>query len=200
MTQKPDFIIAKNIDGTANNWGVHHSSLTGPTYTLYLDGTAGEGIETLIWPSASTDSLINVGSGALINENTKSTILYSWHDVPGLQKFGSYESNNSTDGPYIELGFRPALLWVKEYGANGQSWHIIDKERDVFNPVYRYLYTNAATAEGGSAAGTGVDFLSNGFKIRNNDNAYNNASSSFIYCAWAEAPSIDLYGGGANAR
>ena len=36
-------------------------------------------------------------------------IAYLWHDVPGLQKFGTYEGNGSNNGPYIELGFRPAI-------------------------------------------------------------------------------------------
>ena len=43
------------------------------------------------------------------------------------------------------------------------------------------------------------DQLSNGFKLRSTG-ANSNASETYIYCAWAEAPSIDLFGGGANAR
>ena len=27
-----------------------------------------------------------------------------------------------------------------------------------------------------------------------------NATDTYIYCAWAAAPTVDLYGGGANAR
>jgi hypothetical protein len=40
-------------------------------------------------------------------------IAYCWHDVPGLQKFGSYTGNNDADGPFIELGFKPSVLMVK---------------------------------------------------------------------------------------
>ena len=36
-------------------------------------------------------------------------------------------------------------------------------------------------------------------KVRGTDGDIN-AENVFIYAAWAEAPSIDLYGGGANAR
>ena len=43
-------------------------------------------------------------------------------------------------------------------------------------------------------------FLSNGFKIRSNTNEVNLNAHTYIYAAWAEAPSVDLYGGGANAR
>ena len=202
LDSAPSFYIVKARENSAYTdfWSVYHQSLGKDAY-IKLNSTDAASTSSNIWNNtAPTDSLFYVRSDSIANENGIDYVAYLWHDVPGLQKFGSYESNNSTDGPYVELGFRPALLWVKEHGAAGQSWHIIDKERDVINPVYRYLYTNATNVEGGSAAGTGVDFLSNGFKIRNNDNAYNASSSSFIYCAWAEAPSVDLYGGGANAR
>ena len=45
-----------------------------------------------------------------------------------------------------------------------------------------------------------MDFLSNGFKMRTTDADMNGSSRTYIYAAWAEAPSVDLYGGGANAR
>ena len=50
--------------------------------------------------------------------------------------------------------------------------------------------------------GRQVDFLSNGFKIRANGSsgATNNGSRTYIYCAWAEAPAFNLYGGQSNAR
>ena len=46
-----------------------------------------------------------------------------------------------------------------------------------------------------------VDLLSNGFKLRGSGSEINEGSSNeYIYAAWAEAPSVDLFGGGANAR
>ena len=46
----------------------------------------------------------------------------------------------------------------------------------------------------GTFEGNYIDRLSNGFKLRSTG-ANSNASETYIYCAWAEAPSIDLYGG-----
>ena len=206
LTQKPDFIIAKNIDGTPNDWPVHHSSLTDGTYTLYLNGTAAASAATAIWPSASTDSVINVGSGAVINESANSTILYSWHDVPGLQKFGEYVGNGNANGAFIELGFRPKIIIAKASTGGGSvpDWLIFDSERDSINPADKNLSANYAGQEqyytGGLLRPTDIDILSNGFKIRNTRDANNANGSNFIYAAWAEAPSVDLYGGGANAR
>ena len=128
-------------------------------------------------------------------------ISYHWHNVPGLQKFGIYEGNNNSDGPFVELGFRPSIIWMKNIDASG-NWIIYDNERDKFNGATKILL--ADTNGGGNANDAFVgsyptDFLSNGFKIRNTTGEINN-SNTYIYCAWAEAPTVDLFGGGANAR
>jgi len=44
------------------------------------------------------------------------------------------------------------------------------------------------------------DILSNGFKARTTNGSSNNGTTSYIYAAFAEAPSFNLYGGQANAR
>ena len=61
-----------------------------------------------------TSSIITLGASDVYNDDKK-MIAYVWCDVPGLQKFGSYTSNNNSDGPFIELGFRPAIIWIKVY-------------------------------------------------------------------------------------
>ena len=47
-----------------------------------------------------------------------------------------------------------------------------------------------------------IDLVSNGFVIPTTGGGaeFNQPNDVVIYCAWAEAPSVDLYGGGANAR
>ena len=45
---------------------------------------------------------------------------------------------------------------------------------------------------------TRVDLLSSGFKLRQSNNPNN--ANTYIYAAWAEAPSVNLYGGQSNAR
>ena len=49
-------------------------------------------------------------------------------------------------------------------------------------------------------SGYNVDFLSNGFKITGGNNDNYNAASTYIYAAWAEAPTFNLFGGQSNAR
>ena len=78
-----------------------------------------------------------------------------------------------------------------------------------YNPHKSPLFANTSGAEGargdGSGSGyglTNVDFLSNGFKLRETSAEVNtNAGADvYIYCAWAEAPSFNLYGAQSNAR
>lgn len=65
------------------------------------------------------------------------------------------------------------------------NWRILDTSRDTYNVESAELYPNLANAETTFAS---LDGLSNGFKIRNTDVAYNNNGSNYIYAAFAENP------------
>ena len=114
------------------------------------------------------------------------------------QKFGVYKGNGEADGTFVELGFRPAVFMCKCTSSNGDWWSIFDSNRKTSNPSTPYLeYGNAARAE---QTANLVDFLSNGVKFRfGTGNQLNGSDQSYIYMAWAESPSIDLFGGGSNA-
>ena len=43
-------------------------------------------------------------------------VMYSWHNVPGLQKFGKCTGSIATARPdFVDLGFKPALVIIKRY-------------------------------------------------------------------------------------
>ena len=192
LTQKPTFYISKPASVTGN-WVVYTDVIDGSLDYLYLNTTDAKGNSGQSLP---TSELFSYGYTA--NEY----IHYLWHDVPGLQKFGSFTGNESTDGPYVELGFEPAVLIIKNASgdhAAGANWFIFDGTRDSDNPVRLNLNPNDNSIEEDDTSGT-LDFLSNGFKIRSNGTHPNGSGNTIIYAAWAKAPSIDLYGGGANAR
>ena len=62
---------------------------------------------------------------------------------------------------------------------------MIDTARDTYNVSDAFLDTSAGGAE---ATGTGVDILSNGFKLRNADSGTNASGGTYIYAAFAEHP------------
>ncbi len=75
---------------------------------------------------------------------------------------------------------------------------LYDSEIGPINVINKYLELQVALSE---QTGREVDFLSNGFKFRNGTSGATDAGSrTYIYCAWAEAPSVNLYGGQSNAR
>ena len=97
---------------------------------------------------------------------------------------GSYEGNGSSDGPFIALTFRPALIILKNADATA-DWKIYDSTRDPDNAVDSQLYPSAAYAE---SDGDRMDFLSNGFKLRTSGSEDNASGNTYIYYAVAENP------------
>jgi len=201
LLEAPTFALVKTT-GATSDWSVYHIDIGGVNNYLVLNGNNQNATATEIWGSSLwTSSVFGINSGTTTATN-QDCIAYLWHDVPGLQKFGSFRGNNLTDGAFIELGFRPSLVWIKRTGNTGH-WFIIDNKRTkTYNPVDEYSFadiTNVYNPSNGGPSGGIADFLSNGIKLREN-NAGANEDDSYIYCAWAEAPTVDSYGGGANAR
>ena len=216
LSKAPDLIIMKGRN-FADDWRVYHSHLDNSEpedYYMILQSTNGKSADqnaSFMNDTAPTNTVFSLGTDSAINGDTRTMIAYLWHDVPGLQKFGTFTANNSTDGPYVELGFRPSIVWVKAASSAGDmtyaSWLITDGERSPTNVVSNGLFANKNVAEGkrgnGSDNYTGawLDILSNGFKIRYTGTEVNGVSGqTYIYCAWAEAPAFNLYGGQSNAR
>ena len=56
------------------------------------------------------------------------------------------------------------------------------------NGVDKTVSPNLNNDERDMSGGDAMDFMSNGFKIRNNDNNYSNNNDTFIYLAFAKAP------------
>ena len=197
LLQTPEFIIVKDMDDT-DNWQIYHegAQTSGAKLLKFTDAAASS--NTGPWNNtAPTSTLITLGDGGT-NDSGNTHICYAWHSVPGLQKFGFYEGNGSTDGPYVELGFRPAVLLRKSIDST-KSWSIVDSARNPFNEVEDWLEPNTNSAEQG-AGYADVDLLSNGFKVRTDGAVTNSSSTTYLYAAWAEAPASNLFGGQSNAR
>jgi len=83
----------------------------------------------------------------------------------------------------VYTGFRPAFLLMKNVDST-ESWWMIDNKRDTYNPEAKHIRPNDSTAEYDA---TVADFVSNGFKFRDSDAAWN-GSASYIYLAFANYP------------
>ena len=111
LLQAPRFVIVKSISAS-QPWVVGHYNLGFTKYLWLNSSNAGAALSTVWQDTLPTSSVFTIGATAGVNASGGDYIAYLWHDVPGLQKFGSYEGNSNDDGPYVELGFR-LNLWVK---------------------------------------------------------------------------------------
>ena len=126
-------------------------------------------------------------------------VAYAWTEIPGFSKFGKYTGSGNGDGPFLYMGFKPALILVKE-SSSANYWGVFDTTRRDYNPntlrlTNTYNYAENDTAEG-AAGSNAMDFLSNGIKMRGTDTTTNRSGSTYVYAAWAEHP---FNGDGENA-
>ena len=195
----PKMIIVKNRD-TARNWRVYESK-GGATKFLSLNLTNAQASATTIWNNTEpTSSVVTLGSDESVNENGSSIIAYCFADVKGYSKFGSYTGNGSTDGTFVYTGFRPAFVICKRTNDVGY-WVMFDDARQPENENDSWLLANDSSNEGINS--TGMDFISNGFKLRNSSTGgvHNNISgSTYIYMAFAEFPLVGSNGLAGTAR
>ena len=210
LSQAPDFVLIKNRDTATSSqgWPAWHSSI--PDKSRYLDsGNAWDSTEFghFFNGTAPTSTVVSVRANSAVSSGNRyrsyggsdKFIMYAWHNVLGLQKFGIYEGNNNSNGPFVHLGFNPAIIWTKSVDSDGKGWEVHwnsgPKLRE--NPQSERLMLNETAAK---ATSNHVDFLSDGFKIRNTFSGMNNASETWLYCAWADVPTSNMYGAQTNAR
>jgi len=178
----PDFVWYKAGDSSWENF-IHSSILSGNKRLLLQSTAAASSINTnyLIGGQIATSSMISN------NGLTSSQAVVAWCFVskPGFSKISTYTGNGNADGPFISTGFKPAWVMIKRTDATN-NWIMFDNKRDVDNVATQYLLANEAQAE--AALNPAVDFLSNGFKIRNTGNAMNANNGVYLYLAFAESP------------
>ena len=201
LGKKPAWIMVKsrNVDG--QDWIIYNKNLDGgnepATHTLKLNESGAEQDLNDVWQDTEpTSSLFTIGTEAMVNHQSGHLyVAYCWTEIPGFSKFGSYKGNGSSNGTYVDLGFRPAFVMTR--GTHGTSWYIYDNKRNTSNVVNLELNSNNSQSE---ATYTTMDFLANGFKLRTSNDAFNYQNYTYVYMAFAEQPSGTMFGLDANAR
>jgi hypothetical protein len=194
---KPNLIILKYRNVGSTNWQVYHSGL-GATKYLQLNSNGASTTSNTRWNDVEpTNQVFTLGSSGDVKTNGGEYIAYCFVEKRGFSKFRSYTGNGSTDGTFIYTGFKPAWVMIKGSSASNRNWNIIDNKRDTFNVSGDFLQANTNAAEDTSSIN--MDFLSNGFKHRVTS-ARVNATETYIYMAFAEAPLVGSNNVPATAR
>ena len=150
-----------------------------------------------MWGTPTASAFIIGGSGYEVNESGRNYVAHVWHEVDGFSKFGKYSGNGVSDGNFVWLGFKPAWLLVK--ANNSANWYLCDTARSPINPLTTFFHPDRTDADY-SNFGRGFDFLSNGFKLRQNAATYNDSGDTFVYMAFAEHPFVSSKGVPVTAR
>ena len=153
---------------------------------MYLDLTNAGVSPTEIKSTSSTTFTLGNGNG--FNGSGDTHVFYAFQSIDGFSKISSYVGNGSTDGPYVYTGFRPAWVLLKRTNAV-QEWQVYDDKRSPFNPVTDRLQPDADSVEDDLSPGDNeLDFLSNGFKLIEDNGGMNASGSTYLYMAFAETP------------
>jgi hypothetical protein len=197
LPSTPEFLIFKRRDAT-QFWCVWHQAIGDDNkLALHLsDGLDADG--AFMNSTLPTSTNITVG-GASVNTNADNGtyICYAFSPIQGYSKFGKYKGNSSTDGTFVYLGFKPRWVMIKSTSA-GVGWFMHDTKRSTTNVMDDYLRADTPDGQGTSVT-VNIDFLSNGFKLRYNNNT-NFSSHTYVYMAFAENPFVTSTGVPTTAR
>jgi len=194
----PSMVIFKKLNGTSA-WSVYHKSL-GNGYFINLQDTGASTLSsTFLNNTSPSSSVITLGEADNGNTSGATYVAYCFAEKKGFSKFGSYVGNASaSDNAFVYCGFKPAFLITKCSSIAGDRWTLYDNKRDPYNYVYRRLFPDGDIAESANTDAD-IDFLSNGFKIREGGNSVGD-NYTYIYMAFAEHPFVSSTGTPTTAR
>ena len=202
----PSWVLVKELTaGDQINWASGHIHYMGDNAECQRLGnnalaTADDANGSHWSRNAPTSSVFTVGDGQTgdftvdTNKSGSNYIAMCWAEIQGYSKFGNYNGNGSTTGPYIYTGFKPAWIMIK--ATDNDAWRIYDNKRSKagvggFNPIDRRLEAEEddeeKTADGGQ---TELDFYSNGFLIHSNSGGVNTDNQRYVYYCFAEHPFV----------
>jgi hypothetical protein len=184
----PSMIISKSRSN-ATAWIAQHTSLGQDDFfefnrTDAVQDSVSVGAGSLPKPTSTVfyGSWLNG-----LNVSGQTFVAYCFSEVAGYSKFGSYTGNGSSNGPFVYLGFRPRYVMIKS-STDVTFWYVYDSARNTYNLTTQILYPNSSNAEA-TGVNSILDFVSNGFKIRDSGAGEINLNgATFIYACFAENP------------
>jgi hypothetical protein len=182
----PAMIITKkrSSGGTDYNWSTWHQEL-GSGYGIWLNLNNARNPAMWNGDSNHSSTLFSPADRDYNNVLNETYINYVFAEVAGFSKFGSYQGNGLTNGPFINCGFSVAYLMVKKYTST-ENWAIYDDKRDTYNPREKEIFADSGLGE--YDGNRYIDFLSNGFKPKANSGTSNLSGQSYIFMAFAKNP------------
>jgi hypothetical protein len=191
LGKAPAWIIIKNR-GTGNReWLIYHHESEGvpQNFGMFFTNADPFDDDSAFNDTAPTTDVFSVKNSASSNNTSEEHIAYCFAEIDGFSKFGRFAAAGGADNSFIYLGFRPAWFLIKRVNADGYDWVLYDNTRDPFNAGSIRVSPNLANAEvGPDATNYGIDFVSNGVKLRSGQADTATSGGTYIYMAFAEQP------------
>ena len=192
----PKWILIKKTSASGDNWTVYHIA-AGNATSLQLDNNGGTSGGSNRFYDTTPDTVnFTLGDHTSVNASGATYMAYCFAEINGFSRFGKYQGNGSANGAFIHCGFKPSWFMIKRK-SSGYSWAIKDNKVNPINPVSIEFYANDTSDD---TAGSEIDFLSNGVKVRSNSGTYNHSAIEYIYMAFAEEPFVASNKDPATAR
>ena len=183
----PYLVIVKRLTN-AYDWAVQnpYTHATDPQeYILRLNTTNYGTQDDAFINTLATSTVVTLGASTYTNATSadQEYVMYAWAPVKGYSKFSWYKGNGSANGPVINTGFKPSFILVKRWDSGSINWIIADNKREGYNPDNDPLYPDVNVAEG---TADNINIFSNGFKVINSGDDYNNDGGKYFYAAFGQ--------------
>ena len=193
----PGMIIIKGTD-IAENWIVYHRSL-GETKYVQLNSTGAAGTSSIAWnDTAPTSTQFTVNTFNAVNESGYNYVAYLFAHNNSDGEFGpdsdqdiikcGFYSGSSSVGNFVNLGFEPQFILIKNASSSGEDWLMFDTMRGISTgsgdfPLY--ANTNSSTVSIGEV----IQCEANGFSLMHSSwGGINQSGSDYIYMAIRRGP------------
>ena len=185
---KPDFMICKKRSTGGNSWVVWHKHQAIDQY-LTLNNSNAQASDWTLFNKHLNDSshVFSLGANNSISDTGQTAVAWLWSEIEGYSKFGTYigDASTATDNAWLNCGFKPAFVLIKQIDSTGY-WSMWDSTRTPINDgTPDYVWGNTAGAEQNDY---NVEFLSNGFKIRDGTAHLGGSGNYYIFAAFADKP------------
>ena len=182
---KPSFVILKNsTNGNGEAWRVWSDAFGDYNDYAVFNTDAAWSTSGGIFTADPTTTMLPLASGGTQNNSGQTYVAWVFANTEGMVSAGTYVGNGSAEGTFVYTGFAPA--WVMAKPIVTGNWRVQDTARSSFNVAAKVLMPNSNAPED-TYASTGIDILSNGFKMRTTGTEFNQ-QTTFVYLCFSENP------------
>ena len=177
----PPISFIKNLDTNGRNWAIQHRNATGSYYIPMPLGTRTN--DSTVWNGVNANATVmTLGTSNLTNENANSYIGYHW-SFDGIRTYYYRGSGTDNGQTFVPCNFKPAMVWAKPRD-NTTQWYVWDNGQNTHNPRNAFHYLDLTNTP--NTSGADIDFLSNGFVIKNTAADDNTDNDIYLFVAFKD--------------